>query len=49
MRVVYITDKKYGGPELGLLECALVSEALAYGCSGIQTAMEGEFAALCPY
>ncbi|WWD22491.1 hypothetical protein CI109_106984 [Kwoniella shandongensis] len=32
----------YGGPELGLLECALVSEALAYGCSGIQTAMEAE-------
>jgi acyl-CoA dehydrogenase len=32
---------EYGGPELGLLECALVSEALAYGCSGIQTAIEG--------
>lgn len=32
---------EYGGPELGLLECALVSEALAFGCSGIQTAIEG--------
>jgi hypothetical protein len=23
------------------MECALVSESLAFGCSGIQTAMEG--------
>ncbi|KIR30196.1 acyl-CoA dehydrogenase [Cryptococcus deuterogattii 99/473] len=32
----------YGGPELGLLECAIISESLAFGCSGIQTAMEAE-------
>nr|XP_031863514.1 uncharacterized protein CI109_000764 [Kwoniella shandongensis]KAA5530586.1 hypothetical protein CI109_000764 [Kwoniella shandongensis] len=38
----------YGGPELGLLECALVSEALAYGCSGIQTAMEANGLAEAP-
>ncbi|WVQ93683.1 hypothetical protein IAU59_000759 [Kwoniella sp. CBS 9459] len=38
----------YGGPELGLLECALVSEALAYGCTGIQTAMEANGLAEAP-
>ncbi|WVR03622.1 hypothetical protein IAU60_000615 [Kwoniella sp. DSM 27419] len=38
----------YGGPELGLLECALVSESLAYGCSGIQTAMEANGLAEAP-
>ncbi|KZO97848.1 acyl-CoA dehydrogenase NM domain-like protein [Calocera viscosa TUFC12733] len=32
--------EKYGGPGLGLLSCALVSEEIAYGCTGIQTAME---------
>lgn len=35
----------YGGPELGLLECASISEELAYGCSGVQTAMEGTWGA----
>ncbi|WWC66862.1 uncharacterized protein I206_100769 [Kwoniella pini CBS 10737] len=38
----------YGGPELGLLECALVSESLAYGCTGIQTAMEANGLAEAP-
>ncbi|WRT63863.1 uncharacterized protein IL334_000788 [Kwoniella shivajii] len=38
----------YGGPELGLLECALVSESLSYGCSGIQTAMEANGLAEAP-
>lgn len=33
--------RQYGGPELGLVDCALISESLAYGCTGIQTAMEG--------
>lgn len=36
-------SNQYGGPELGLLECAIISESLAFGCSGIQTAMEGEY------
>ena len=26
----------YGGPGLGLLECSLISEELAFGCTGIQ-------------
>ncbi|EJU05312.1 acyl-CoA dehydrogenase NM domain-like protein [Dacryopinax primogenitus] len=32
--------EKYGGPGLSLLSCALVSEEIAYGCTGMQTAME---------
>jgi acyl-CoA dehydrogenase len=32
--------EKYGGPGLGVLPCAIVSEELAYGCTGIQTAAE---------
>ena len=42
MRYTYASNQ-YGGPELGLLECAIISESLAFGCSGIQTAMEGEY------
>ncbi|OXB38232.1 acyl-CoA dehydrogenase [Cryptococcus neoformans] len=38
----------YGGPELGLLECAIISESLAFGCSGIQTAMEANGLAEAP-
>jgi len=38
----------YGGPELGLLECAIISEELAYACSGIQTAMEANGLAEAP-
>ncbi|KAK1926089.1 acyl-CoA dehydrogenase/oxidase [Papiliotrema laurentii] len=38
----------YGGPELGLIECALVSEGLAYGCTGIQTAVEANGLAEAP-
>ncbi|WVQ91560.1 hypothetical protein IAS59_005360 [Cryptococcus gattii] len=38
----------YGGPELGLLECAIISESLAFGCSGIQTAMEANNLAEAP-
>lgn len=38
----------YGGPELGLVDCALISESLAYGCTGIQTAMEANGLAEAP-
>ena len=40
-KALFVTE--YGGSELGLMECAIVSESLAFGCSGIQTAMEGAF------
>jgi acyl-CoA dehydrogenase len=40
--------EKYGGPALGLLECSLISEELAYGCSGIQTAIEANGLAEAP-
>lgn len=39
---------EYGGAELGLMDCALVSEAIAYGCTGIQTAMEANGLAEAP-
>ncbi|CAD6886592.1 unnamed protein product [Tilletia controversa] len=39
---------EYGGPGLGVMECALISEELAYGCSGIQTAMEANGLAEAP-
>lgn len=32
--------EKYGGLGLGVLDCAIVSEELAFGCTGIQTAAE---------
>ncbi|QRV85664.1 acyl-CoA dehydrogenase [Ceratobasidium sp. AG-Ba] len=38
----------YGGPGLGLIECALISEELAYGCTGIQTAIEANGLAQAP-
>ncbi|KAG9018935.1 hypothetical protein FRB90_008128 [Tulasnella sp. 427] len=38
----------YGGPGLGLFECALISEELAYGCTGIQTAIEANGLAEAP-
>lgn len=38
----------YGGPELGLFECAIISEELAWGCSGVQTAMEANGLAEAP-
>jgi acyl-CoA dehydrogenase len=31
---------EYGGLGLGVLDCALISEEMAFGCSGIQTAAE---------
>ncbi|KAG1473145.1 hypothetical protein G6F56_001124 [Rhizopus delemar] len=41
-------ESKYGGNELGVLDSALVSEELAYGCSGIQTAIEANNLAEAP-
>ncbi|KAG8994155.1 hypothetical protein FRB93_001686 [Tulasnella sp. JGI-2019a] len=38
----------YGGPGLGLFECAMISEELAYGCTGIQTAIEANGLAEAP-
>ncbi|KAJ1032550.1 hypothetical protein NDA16_000573 [Ustilago loliicola] len=40
--------EEYGGPGLGLMECALISEELAFGCSGIQTAAEANGLAEAP-
>lgn len=40
--------EEYGGPGLGLMECSIISEELAYGCSGIQTAMEANGLAEAP-
>ncbi|EIE75495.1 hypothetical protein G6F46_004455 [Rhizopus delemar] len=41
-------ESKYGGMELGVLDSALISEELAYGCSGIQTAIEANNLAEAP-
>lgn len=32
--------KEYGGADMGLLDSCIISEELAYGCTGIQTAIE---------
>lgn len=40
--------EEYGGPGLGLMECSLISEELAFGCSGIQTAIEANGLAEAP-
>lgn len=40
--------EKYGGPGLGLMECSLITEELAYGCTGIQTAIEANGLAEAP-
>ncbi|KAJ1553739.1 hypothetical protein HK405_007034 [Cladochytrium tenue] len=39
---------EYGGLGLGVLDCALISEEMAYGCSGIQTAAEANGLAEAP-
>jgi acyl-CoA dehydrogenase len=39
---------EYGGPGLGELENAMISEELAYGCSGIQTSILANVLALTP-
>ncbi|KAL1921422.1 uncharacterized protein VTP21DRAFT_11138 [Calcarisporiella thermophila] len=38
----------YGGLGLGVFDCSLVSEELAYGCTGIQTAIEANGLAEAP-
>lgn len=38
----------YGGPGLGVMSCSLISEELAYGCTGIQTAIEANGLAQAP-
>ncbi|TPX38132.1 hypothetical protein SmJEL517_g00169 [Synchytrium microbalum] len=38
----------YGGPGLGVFDCSLVSEELAYGCTAIQTAFEANGLAQAP-
>ncbi|SCZ91521.1 BZ3500_MvSof-1268-A1-R1_Chr1-2g01463 [Microbotryum saponariae] len=43
-----ITRIPYGGPGLSVMSSALVSEELAYGCTGIQTAMEANGLAQAP-
>ena len=39
---------EYGGPGLGDLESAMITEELAYGCSGIQTSMTANTLGLTP-
>jgi acyl-CoA dehydrogenase len=39
---------EYGGPGMGELENAMISEELAYGCSGIQTSILANVLALTP-
>jgi acyl-CoA dehydrogenase len=34
-----LVPEKYGGPGLGVLDYCIISEELAYGCSGIRTAI----------
>src|SRR5258708_11593813 len=39
---------EYGGPGLGDIECNLIHEELAYGCTGIQTSMTANTLGLTP-
>src|ERR1043165_4552639 len=39
---------EYGGPGLSDLECVMIPEELAYGCSGIQTSMTANTLGLTP-
>ena len=41
-------EAKYGGMDLGVLDSAIISEELAYGCTGIQTAIEANNLAEAP-
>ncbi|KAI8093620.1 acyl-CoA dehydrogenase/oxidase [Halteromyces radiatus] len=41
-------ESTYGGMELGVLDSALITEELAYGCTGIQTAIEANNLAEAP-
>ena len=41
-------EERFGGMELGSMDGALVAEALAWGCTGISTAIEANGLALQP-
>lgn len=41
-------EAKYNGMDLGVLDSAIISEELAYGCTGIQTAIEANNLAEAP-
>jgi acyl-CoA dehydrogenase len=41
-------EAKYGGMDLGVLDSAIISEELAFGCTGIQTAIEANNLAEAP-
>ncbi|TXT08210.1 uncharacterized protein COLE_05134 [Cutaneotrichosporon oleaginosum] len=40
--------EEYGGAGLGMVECAIVSENLGFGCTGVQTAIEANGLAEAP-
>ena len=40
--------RRYGGPQLGTLDVALIEEELAWGCAGIQTALGANGLAMTP-
>lgn len=40
--------EKYGGPGMSSVECALIVEALAYGCTGLQLAIYGTSLPIAP-
>ena len=44
----HLIEEKYGGPGLSHLESTLITEALAYGCTGLQIAINGPSLALAP-
>ncbi|CAD6189951.1 unnamed protein product [Caenorhabditis auriculariae] len=43
-----VIPEKYGGPGMSTLQMCVATEALAYGCTGIQTAVAGPSLALSP-
>src|SRR5262245_24496538 len=40
--------EKFGGPGLGVMEGCIISENVAWGCSGVSTAMEANSLASAP-
>lgn len=38
--------EKYGGLGLGVMDCVVINEEFAYGCTGIKTAMEANHLAV---
>ena len=39
--------EKYGGPGLAIMDEVIIGEELAYGCSGISTALAANSLAVC--